>query len=61
MSWRDRIRSPKRPLRTCSVRLDPETWRKLDVLARQIAIEHGVPVSRSRAIDMVVESYPTAG
>jgi hypothetical protein len=41
--------------------LDPVTWRKLDVLARRIAVEHGVPVSRSRAIDMVVEGYVVFG
>jgi hypothetical protein len=55
MSWSDRIRSPGVPIRPVSVQIAPEALRKLDDLAQRLAVEHGVNVSRGRAIEMLVE------
>jgi len=55
MSWSDRIRSPGKPLPVIAVRMTPEMVVKLDEAARRLAIEHGVKVSRGRAIEMMLE------
>lgn len=38
-----------------SVQIRPEMVRKLDELAARLAVEHGVKVSRGRAIEMMLE------
>lgn len=55
MSWSDRIRSPGTPIPVISVQIRPEMVRKLDELAARLAVEHGVKVSRGRAIEMMLE------
>lgn len=55
MSWSDRIRSPGAPLPVIAVRMTPDMVRKLDDLAARLAVEHGVKVSRGRAIEMMLE------
>lgn len=55
MSWSDRIRSPGVPMKPISVQIAPESVAKLDVLAQKLAEEHGVKVSRGRAIEMMLE------
>jgi hypothetical protein len=55
MSWSDRVRSPGAPIRPVSVQIAPESLAKLDLLAQKLAVEHGVNVSRGRAIEMLLE------
>ncbi len=55
MSWSDRIRSPGVPMPVFGVQMPPEARAKLDALAADLAVKHGVRVSRGRAIEYLLE------